>query len=656
MLRRLIALGLTAVVASALMPIPAASSRSSDSAAAVVQACRSGSWIGGSVDICEGTLVYRDYVYDDYGEDTSDPTAPTTAPLARPAGDERYPEGQESTADIVDLTLDVAGDKLSVTFEMNALYERGSTKTAVAIDTDNDESSGGGEWEGFDVSSAGWDEIYVFKNGNPKSNLIKGTVPVPSGTTWRVQAVAAQKDGNVMNVAFRGIDETTSAGTWWEDKQAAALREGDISEFGYVVDVADLTNGVTKRQEIGPGYYERVYISDYTIGPGEGMSYNSEFGRHGDTGATCEQEFHYFGKYQPYGLYVPDNAGPHGMQLTLHGCSANHASLVDQPGMQQVMGEEQNRVIVNPLGRGPFGYYSDVSERDVLDVMADVEEHYDIDRDKVFAGGYSMGGYGAYRLAMAYPHRFAGLISWVGFTGDCFNGTVLQRERSCKSGGVGNVINFVKNLTHVPTAMLYAGADELVHTHSHQAMADKFRKRNSPYIYYFHPAAEHFTIGVADDWRKEAEWTSGLTRVVNPPRVAYRTRRLLSSPKYDISHDRAYWVRNIKGRTYKYINLTVATHACDSTNAVKEEGVGAGPDPVPWQSDYRTITGTEPMERKDLLTATLRNVRSLRIDAGAACLTDKRFKYEIQSDGPATIRLSDGRTISVEKGKNTGSV
>ena len=80
-----------------------------------VQACGTGSWIGGTVDICNGTLMYRDYVYDDYGADRTDPTAPTTGSLSRPAGDERYPEGQEATADLIDLSLSASGDTLPTT-------------------------------------------------------------------------------------------------------------------------------------------------------------------------------------------------------------------------------------------------------------------------------------------------------------------------------------------------------------------------------------------------------------------------------------------------------------------------------------------------------------------------------------------------------------
>jgi hypothetical protein len=51
-----------------------------------------------------------------------------------------------------------------------------------------------------------------------------------------------------MNVAFRG---TTETGSWFEDQQAAALQSGDISQFGYTVEVAKLTGGVTEPRDSG---------------------------------------------------------------------------------------------------------------------------------------------------------------------------------------------------------------------------------------------------------------------------------------------------------------------------------------------------------------------------------------------------------------------
>ena len=47
----------------ALVPVVPATSRPAGST--TVQSCGKGSWIAGTVDICNGKLIYRDYVYND---------------------------------------------------------------------------------------------------------------------------------------------------------------------------------------------------------------------------------------------------------------------------------------------------------------------------------------------------------------------------------------------------------------------------------------------------------------------------------------------------------------------------------------------------------------------------------------------------------------
>ena len=155
-------------------------------------------------------------------------------------------------------------------------------------------------------------------------------------------------------------------------------------------------------------------------------------------------------------------------------------------------------MLVVPEARGQNGFGSDISERDLLDVMADVQANYPIDRNQVFSGGYSQGGYITYRMAELYPDRFAGAVDWVGFTGDDENGTPAQGQ-GYTAGAVGNVIDFVGNLRRVPTFMLYSGADELVHVNTALAMQSAFEATDNVFVFYLHPAAEHLTYAALDD-------------------------------------------------------------------------------------------------------------------------------------------------------------
>jgi dienelactone hydrolase len=325
--------------------------------------------------------------------------------------------------------------------------------------------------------------------------------------------------------------------------------------------------------------------------------------------------------------------------------------------MQQRFGEDLHRIIVVPEARGQNGFGSDISERDLLDVMADVERTYEIDRDHVFSGGYSQGGYITYRMAELYPDRFAGAVDWVGFTGDDANGSPSAVHYT--AGAVGNAIDFVANLRWVPTAMLYAGADELVHVWTANAMSDAFAATDDVYDFFLHPGAEHLTFALLDDWRKEATYTKGLRRVANPPRVTYRTATFLDDPAHGIVHDRAYWVSRIRGRktgtTYEDVDLTTA--ACGGSRPVLSATSGSGSDPVPWSSSGHVVKSQTPIARAFKLTGTLGNVASLRVDARRACLRGAAFAYDITTDGPAALSFSDGRTLTLPgSGRQTGTV
>ncbi len=470
-----------------------------------------------------------------------------------------------------------------------------------------------------------------------------------------------------MNVAFRG---TSEAGSWFEDQQAAALESGDISQFGHVVKVSDLTGGATELAGPGPGYYERVYTSDYTIalnGDGaivhdtgaEGVNFDGIPGR-GVSGAagSFAQEFHFVGRNQPYGIYVPDEPAPHGLQLALHGFSANHTSLISSAnplheGLQQNIGEALNRIIIVPLGRGPAGFYSDISERDVLDVMSDVEANYPVDLDRVFAGGYSMGGYGTLRFATTYPDRFAGYIDWVGYPGDACGQPDVQR---CEAGEVGIPAEWVMNLREVDGALLYSGADELVNSAQGLWLRGLLAATGFPHIFYYHPAAEHFTYALFDDWMKEAAYTANLVRRTQPPRVTYRTAPFADSPELGIRHDRAYWISEIRS-TYTdpeerdYADIDIKSFGCGGfERTFAENPPSVGIDPVPWEAQSFSVVGLTPIAPQNRIEATLGHVASFAIDAssGGACLDSQTpIDYSITTDGPAQITLSDSRVIEL---------
>jgi pimeloyl-ACP methyl ester carboxylesterase len=610
--------------------------------------CNDASWTAGTTEWCRGTFVYRDYVYDDTGAD-SRPGSPHGTQLSRATGDVDHREHDQAlnSADLLALRLSVEHGNLHVRFELNTLFPDDETVAVLALDVDNDDQTGSETVGEFGVRARGIDRVYVFRDGDPDPDdpflggVIEGTVPLPPapGAEWDMYAFTALGDGTVMNVAFRPHE----TGSWWEAEQSSALAAGDIGEFMGEVTVADLVTGTRDHHRSpGEGLLERVYRSQLAIGDAqEGVDYdNAHRGRSGS--GQFAQYFTYLGHHQPYALFVPYIApAPWGLQLALHGRSAGHASLVSNPGMQQQLGEDLDRIVVVPLGRGAFGYYSDWSERDVLDVMADVEATYAIDRERVFAGGYSMGGYGALRMAALYPDVFAGAISWVGYTGDCLNGTPFGAQGRCPTGAVGNVLRYLDNLRHVPTASLYAAADELVHVSTAMAVRDRFAELGYKHVFWLH-AAEHLTLALADQWVKEAAWTRDLRLVHDPAHVTYRTNPALGNVPLGIHHDRAYWIAGIETADTGDGVVDLVSHRCGPgwDRAVTLTN-GAGIDPVPWVSQEGVPGDPVAVIAADRITGTLTNVRALTLDTTSPCFSADLTG--IDTDTTTVVRFSDGR-------------
>lgn len=668
-------------------------------------ACERSSWVAGSTEYCQGTLIYRDYVYDDYGADAGliaggpnvlnlttrlgqrgNPLATTPSLLAPSAGDVTYPAGLANTADLVKLSLSIAGNDLVADFELNTLFNADDAIAALAIDTDNNADTGGGAWAPLQTSSRGWDVLKTVAVGNPVSNHLVLRMPLPTGTVWRVQAAVAQADGKVMNVAFRGIDEQAGAdgfqgqflpgkGDYWEDKQAAALASGDISAFGETVSVADLRNGTTRAAPAPVGFHQRVYTSNYALG--EGVELAGVAGRDGDTSGFCSQSFNYLGKYQPYGIYLPKTqAAKPGIQVVMHGCEANHASQINQPGFQQQFGEDRNRILVAPLGRGPYGFYSGLSERDVLDVIADTEKTYGNDPERMISSGYSMGGFGALHFATNYPDRFAGMVNWVGFTGSLRNipstDSPLDIALTALTDGLKpvldaagpingsvayeNVINYIGNLRHVPSANLYSGADELVQVNQAIALAQTFDRKGVAYRFYLHPVSEHLTFMALDSWQKESEAGADWVRVRSPRQITYRFDPRFDYPEYAVKHDRAYWLSQLTSRDGLEAEVDLVANGCGGNEPTFTASQDAGPSPVPWVGLYRLTTGQEPVAAASTLTGSLRNLAAGVIDAAAICAGSGALSYDITSDGAAQLRLSSGKVIRLIAGRNQGSL
>jgi len=681
------------VLAGVLVGLPAVSAQ----AQSATDGCGQGSWTAGAIDLCDGVLVYRDYVYDDHGaslaglpDDRAEGLyaalrAPSDAygdlatagvvALAGVTGD------RDNTADLVALRVRLVGDELEVTAELNTMFEPDKAIVVVGIDTDNDPAtSAGPSWPHGLIANPfrllpadqalvnhGLDEFVVMTQGNPDTNMLATRAPRPPGAAWRIQAVVAREipafpaGPIVMNVAFRGLDER---GHWWENAQAKALANNDISAMGTTVAVSDLVARVSREQVVPNGLVrQRVYTSEYPVGEGLRPP-DRALAKLSQARGTID----FLGKYQPYGLVVPDLPGPHGIQFVLHGLGENHSALLADPaGMQNPppialqLGIPFNRIIVVALGRGPGGFYVGAAERDFHDVLADIEATTSIDRDRVFSGGMSMGGYGGLRMLALHPDLFAAAITWVAFTGDLLNGTPAANNGLSGAGGLGNIVDLLGNSRHVPIGALYSAQDELVHVNQAIAIRNRLAELGLPSAHWLHHGATHSTHASIQDYAKEAAWIEGHTRAQDPPRVTFRTDQRFFDAAFDLAPDGAWWVDDIVPAGPGYADVDAISHGCGAGDPITEltTGVGTGPAIIPWDGQFIDIVGKSERTATNHVEITLTNVASVSIDVGdpaaptgerQACLSAEELTCGVVTDVPTRISFSDGRQVELPAG------
>lgn len=124
------------------------------------------------------------------------------------------------------------------------------------------------------------------------------------------------------------------------------------------------------------------------------------------------------GMLQPYRVYVPttyDKTKKYPLVVLLHGANSDENTLMTSGAVQR--GAERNGYILAAVnGRGPFsGYRKDNgAEKDVFDVLALMQKYYNIDEDRIYLSGHSMGGMGTWRIGMEFRDRFAAIAPSAG--------------------------------------------------------------------------------------------------------------------------------------------------------------------------------------------------------------------------------------------------
>ena len=658
----------------------------------------------------DGEYLHTDYLYDDYGADTDGRRGGS---LSERSGDINYPDDEDyagNAADIVEVRIAPGTDDVLYRITLNSLLRKDTTMVALAFDTDRDSATGvatlprdpGAPFPGTD------EVITVWGSGGEHSRLAAGdpavttdvdvavdldanqiTVTVPRSVSdprgvWRATVAAGLHDpdtggwldtggpNDIFNLAFRYDEPVQMTNTPPDVNQSIALSDDAPTRYARDIDFGALDAGQNTTTVPATGRQIRMFPSRLRLGEGRNLDQFPE----------------YRGQLQPYAVYLPAGYRPGrrlGLTLSLHSLGQQYWQYQGGKVFEQ-LGEERDDIVVSPMGRGPDGWYQREAEFDVFEVWNDVARQFSLDPDRAYIWGYSMGGYGTYRLGGLYPDLFASALTVVGPPGDG-----IWVPPAPPTGGAPTLSNlWLENVRNIPYMNLAAAEDELVPVVGPRAQnlgapeqgIRGFEQLGYRYRFLLFPAAEHFTLALLGyDLPRGRDHLGNAPVDRNPPHVTFAYLPGSDAPGLGLVHDHAYWVSDVRladaeSETAKGV-VDARSRAFGVVDPLSEGTQDAGVMQLPYVETGRAWLPAEKAPAENALELQLQNIRTASInlrrarldpasrftvesvaDTAAALVLDAAFPSDVTvtEDGEAirAVRGGEGRlTLPVREGEHT---
>ncbi|MHC4596423.1 MAG: carboxylesterase family protein [Planctomycetota bacterium] len=229
-----------------------------------------------------------------------------------------------------------------------------------------------------------------------------------------------------------------------------------------------------------------------------------EQGRDPLTGGVGDQKRHYLldeaNEILPYRIYVPkkyDGKTAFPLIVALHGGGGDENTMLGRPKMRQ-LAEEHGYIVVAPSGYAPYGGYGKpfeedrnpslarmtrLSEMDVMKTLELMRAEYNIDNDRVYLMGHSMGGNGTWRLGAKYAENWTALapIASGQATPEGFVHAKVARGNAVL--GLRKPYDF-DAIKHIPVLVSHGVLDPRAPVENARAMVAKMKELGMTYEYF----------------------------------------------------------------------------------------------------------------------------------------------------------------------------
>jgi poly(3-hydroxybutyrate) depolymerase len=200
-------------------------------------------------------------------------------------------------------------------------------------------------------------------------------------------------------------------------------------------------------------------------------------------------------KKMDYSLFVPkgyDKERKTPLVVALHGLGSNPQQIMKYTGLTDAA-QKHGFIVVAPMGYNSRGWYgqpipkkmvkaddpknlAELSEKDVMNVLAIVRKDFNVDPDRIYLMGHSMGGGGTWHLALKHPDLWAGLAPIA---------PAIFRQATA-----------VEKIKHIPVILIQGDQDKLVPVAGARRWAEEMKKNGMTYEYVEVEGGDHVNVAM----------------------------------------------------------------------------------------------------------------------------------------------------------------
>ncbi len=246
---------------------------------------------------------------------------------------------------------------------------------------------------------------------------------------------------------------------------------------------------------------------------------------------------------QPFSILLPPSFDPektYPLILLLHGAH------VTDWGQNIVAYDAKDWAIQVAVHDRGNNRYRDIGEVDIDEVLAEVRNRYQIDSDRIYLAGHSMGGYGTWWQATRRPDMWASVSPQAGYADYTLylrgESARLQKPFQKHLLESWSPLFFAENMLHVPAYVVHGAKDDNVSVEHSRKMTARLHELGYRFDYYENPEGGH--------WWGPRSKNYG-TEIVDNPKIwqfLLKTERRAQAPRKVIyktdtlAYRKAYWV------------------------------------------------------------------------------------------------------------------